>query len=141
MCCKWVVLVWIVQSSVGAPQTSGLQQKIREIGGQAEGTVAVACSLPGTPLNCDLNTDAKSPMQSVFKLPLALAVLHKVEQGSLSFDQHVRFRPDDRILPHTCSPLQDQYPNANVDVPLEELLRPAVSESDNVAADILLRAV
>jgi beta-lactamase class A len=141
MCCKWAVLLSIVQSSIVAPQTSFLRQKISDIAAQARGTVAVACSLPGIALDCDVNSDAKAPMQSVFKLPLALTVLHKVEQGSLSLDQHVRFRPDDRILPQTYSPLQEKHPSANVDVPLEELLRLAVSQSDNVAADILLRII
>jgi beta-lactamase class A len=80
-------------------------------------------------------------MQSVFKLPLALTVLHHVEEGTLSLDQPVRFLQEDRILPHVYSPLQDQYPDAGVDVPLRELLRLTVSLSDNVAADILLRLV
>ncbi|HVH70852.1 MAG TPA: serine hydrolase, partial [Candidatus Dormibacteraeota bacterium] len=80
-------------------------------------------------------------MQSVFKLPLALMVLHNVEQGSLSLDQAVHFAPDDRILPETNSPLQGRYPEANVDVSLMELLRLTVSLSDNVGADLLLRLV
>lgn len=80
-------------------------------------------------------------MQSVFKLPLALTVLHQVEQGRLALDQPVRFLPEDRILPHVYSPLQEKYPEAAVDVPLRELLRLTVSLSDNVAADILLRIV
>jgi beta-lactamase class A len=80
-------------------------------------------------------------MQSVFKLPLGVMVLHQVEQGTLTLDQLVRFLPQDRILPHVYSPLQDRYPNASVDVPLHELLRLTVSLSDNVAADILLRLV
>jgi beta-lactamase class A len=80
-------------------------------------------------------------MQSVFKLPLALTVLHLVEQGTFSLDQPVRFLPEDRILPHVYSPLQDQYPDGGVDVPLRELLRLDASLSDNVAADILLRIV
>lgn len=80
-------------------------------------------------------------MQSVFKLPLAVTVLHQIEQGSLSLDQAVPFRPDDRILPHVYSPLQNKYPEASVDVPILELLRLTVSLSDNVAADILLRSV
>ncbi len=46
-------------------------------------------------------------MQSVFKLPLALTVLHRVEKGTLSLNQPVRFLPGDRILPHVYSPLQD----------------------------------
>ncbi len=78
-------------------------------------------------------------MQSVFKLPLAVTVLHQIEQGTFSLDQPVRFLPQDRILPHVYSSLQDKYPDGGVDVPMRELLRLAVSLSDNVAADILLR--
>jgi beta-lactamase class A len=120
-----------------------LQQQIEAIAAQAQGTVAVACALPNSAsrpaLDCDLHPHAHPPMQSVFKLPLALTVLHQVEQGRFTLDQPIRFLPDDRFLPHAYSPLQDQYPAANVDVPLRELLRLSVSLSDNAAADILLR--
>jgi beta-lactamase class A len=116
-----------------------LRRQIADIAVEAHGKVSVACSLPGFSLNCDLNPHAHPPMQSVFKLPLALAVLHQVELGKLSLEQPVRFLPADRFLPHAYSPLQDKYPEANVDVPLQELLRLAVSLSDNAAADILLR--
>ena len=116
-----------------------LRQQIRAIADDAHGKVSVACSLPGSALNCDFNPRAHPPMQSVFKLPLVLTVLHQVEQGKFSLDQPVRFRPEDRILPHVYSPLQDKYPDGGVDVPLHELLRLTVSLSDNVGADILLR--
>lgn len=122
-------------------QPSDLARQIARIAATAKGKVAVACSLPGTDLNCDLNPTAKPPMQSVFKLPLALAALHLVEQKKLSLDEPIRFRPDDRILPHVYSPLQDKYPEANVDIPLRELLQMSVSLSDNVAADIVLRLI
>jgi len=128
-------------SAVSALAQEPLRQQIRAIAGEAHGKVSVACSMPGSALNCDLNPSAHPPMQSVFKLPLALMVLHQVEQGTFSLDQPVRFLPQDRILPHVYSPLQNQYPDAGVDVPLRELLRLSVSLSDNVAADILLRLV
>jgi beta-lactamase class A len=118
-----------------------LQQQIRAIAADARGKVSVACSLPGTTLSCDLDPHAYPPMQSVFKFPLALAVLDQVEKGAFSLDQPVRFYPDDRILPSVYSPLQDKYPEANVDISLRELLRLTVSLSDNVAADILLRLI
>jgi beta-lactamase class A len=116
-----------------------LQQKIRGIAAEGHGKVSVACALPGTPLNCDLNPTAHPPMQSVFKLPLGLTILHQVEQGKYSLDQPIRFLPEDLILPKPYSPLQDKYPNADVDVPLRTLLQMAVSLSDNTAADVLLR--
>jgi beta-lactamase class A len=131
----------IAISAVSAFAQEPLSQQIRAIAREAHGKVSVACSLPGSALNCDLNPNAEPPMQSVFKLPLAITVLHQVEQGTLSLDQPVRFLPQDRILPHVYSPLQDQYPDAGVDVPLHELVRLAVSLSDNVAADTLLRLI
>lgn len=116
-----------------------LQQQIRSIAADAHGKVSVACSLPGTALNCDLDPTAHPPMQSVFKLPLGLTIMHQVEQGKFSLDQPIRFRPEDLILPKPYSPLQDKYPDAGVDVPLRTLLQMTVSLSDNTAADILLR--
>jgi beta-lactamase class A len=127
--------------ALSAHAQEALRQQIRAIAIEAHGKVSVACSLPGSALNCDLDQNARPPMQSVFKLPLALFVLHQVEQGRLSLDQPVRFLAEDRILPHVYSPLQKQYPDAAVDVSLRELLRLTVSLSDNVAADILLRLV
>src|SRR5271156_398316 len=128
-------------SAVSTFAQQPLQQQIRAIAADAHGKVSVACSLPGSALNCDLNPRAHPPMQSVFKLPLTLTVLHQIEQGKFSLGQPVRFLPEDRILPHVYSPLQKQYPDAAVDVSLRELLRLTVSLSDNVAADILLRLV
>src|SRR5215475_14600671 len=84
----------------------GLRQEIARIAADAQGKVSVACSLPGTSLNCDLNPHSHPPMQSVFKLPLGLVVLRQVEQGKFTIDQLVRYRPEDRILPRTYSPLQ-----------------------------------
>lgn len=116
-----------------------LRKQIAAIAAEAQGKVSVACSLAGAALNCDLNPRARPPMQSVFKAPLALTALHVVERGGFPLDDPIRFRASDRILPHAYSPLQDQYPAGEVDVPLRRLLELAVSLSDNVAADIVLR--
>ena len=118
---------------------SPLQMQIATIAAESQGTVSVACSLPGSKLNCNLLASARPPMQSVFKFPMAMAMLHRIEQGEFQLDQPIRFLPSDRILPRTYSPLQDKFPEANVDVPLRELLRLAVSLSDNAAADTVLR--
>jgi beta-lactamase class A len=120
-------------------QTS-LHQQIATLAARAKGRVSVACSLPGVALDCGFHADAHVPMQSVFKFPLAIAVLQQVESGKLSLDQPVRFLPSDRYR-GTHSPLQDAHPDANIDVPLRELLHLSVSFSDNVATDILLRLI
>jgi beta-lactamase class A len=141
MTARSMALAVLLAGLGSAPAQPSLAVKIRQIAADAHGTVSVACSLPGSSLNCDLNPHGHPPMQSVFKLPLAIAVLHAIEQGRLALDQSDRFRPEDRILPHAYSPLQDKYPEADADVSVRELLRLSVGLSDNVAADILLRLV
>jgi len=133
------VSICLCLAAASGRATGSLPQELRAIAADARGTVSVSCALPHAALNCDLRATSRPPMQSVFKLPLGVAILHEVEIGRLSLDQPVRFRPEDRILPTVYSPLQDQYPAADVDVPLETLLRLTVALSDNVAADILLR--
>jgi beta-lactamase class A len=134
-----LVLLFIAQQGTPLAAQEALQKQIGDIARDAQGKVSVACSLPGTALNCDVEALSHPPMQSVFKLPLAVAVLHQVEEGKFSLDQPVRFRKEDLILPKPYSPLQDEYPNAGVDVPLNRLLQLTVGLSDNTAADILLR--
>lgn len=135
----WLFSCLGVFSSFACAQTL-LQQRIADLSREAQGTVSVACSLPGTTLNCDMNPRGREPMLSTFKLPLGVFVLHEVEEGKLSLNQQVRFLSSD-IYKGTYSPLQDEYPHANVDVPLSKLLELSVGSSDNTATDILLRIV
>jgi beta-lactamase class A len=116
-----------------------LHQQIAEIANDAKGTVYVACSLPGTQLDCDLNAHGHPPMQSTFKFPLAMAVLHQIELGKLQLDQPIRFLKSDRSA--TYSPLQEEFPEADVDVPLRKLIQLSVETSDNSATDIELRLI
>jgi beta-lactamase class A len=129
-----------------------LQSRIAAIANGARGTVGVSCMLPGTELNCDLNPHNHAPMQSMYKLPLALTALHLAEMGKLlpderpgesmdtTLDRTVRFLPTD-IIPGSYSPLTDRYPKADMDVTLREVIRLAVGVSDNGAEEILIRLV
>jgi beta-lactamase class A len=78
-------------------------------------------------------------MQSTFKFPLAMAILHQVELGKFQLDQPIRFLKSDRSA--TYSPLQDEFPEADVDVPLRKLIKLSVETSDNSATDIELRLI
>lgn len=139
-----VILLLLLMSALAgdSQQAFSLPQQLRQIAADAHGQVAMACALPNASpaiVECNLNPAAHPPMQSVFKLPLALTIFHQIEQGQLTLDQQVHFRPDDCILPVTHSPLQDEYPQADVDVPVRKLLQLTVVSSDNAAADLLLR--
>jgi beta-lactamase class A len=125
--------------ALALPAHAQLSGDIARIAAQAHGRVGVACSLPGRELDCNFHAAEAFPMQSVYKLPIAMAALHAVEQGRLSLTQDIRFLPSDLVAPDQYSPLRDAHPHGNADVPVEDLLRLAVSQSDGVASDILLR--
>ena len=142
----WSLIIALTSSACAQ---SDLQRRITIIAEEAQGSVSVACSLPGTTLNCDLRPRNHAPMQSVFKYPLALTVLHLAETGKLFpasegepierlLDRKVRFLAADRI-PNTFSPLQDRYPEGNIDVSLRELITLTAGQSDNVGSEVLLR--
>jgi beta-lactamase class A len=121
--------------------TAQLNRDIKRIAVQAHALVGVSCSLPGVALDCNLNANEKLPMQSVYKFPIGITILHAVEQGRLALSQPVEFLPSDAVRPGQHSPLRDMHPQGGVTVPLQELLHLAVSESDGTASDILLRVL
>lgn len=79
------------------------------------------------------------PMQSVFKFPIALAVLSEVEKGRLALNQQIEVTTED-LLPDTWSPIRDQYPNGTT-LTLGKIIEYTVSQSDNNGCDILLRLI
>jgi beta-lactamase class A len=76
-------------------------------------------------------------MQSVYKLPIAMAVMRKVEAGRAKLDQSVRVEKSDFVRRGMHSPIRDRNPNG-AELSVGELLRFSVSESDGTASDVLL---
>ena len=87
-----------------------------------------------------INGNGHFPMQSVFKFHIALAVLHKVDKGELRLEQELLITKAD-LLEDTWSPIRKKHPKGNVKLPLSEVLRYTVAESDNNGCDILLRLI
>lgn len=114
-----------------------LESQITQIANDAQGKVGAAAMLIETGESVSLNGDDPFPMQSVYKMPIAMAVLHLVDQKKLTLNQRVSFTKADYISERQHSPIRDKFPNGS-SVSLSELLRYAVSESDGSASDILM---
>lgn len=84
------------------------------------------------------NGDKAFPMQSVFKAPLGAAVLSQVDLGKLSLDEVVTLEEKDISPAH--SKIADAWP-ARTDYTVRELLTWAVGDSDNTAADVLMKRI
>ncbi|HEY8152467.1 MAG TPA: class A beta-lactamase [Vicinamibacteria bacterium] len=120
---------------------AGLAPELERIEKESGGTLGAAARLVETGETVAWNGDAHFPMQSVCKAPIGMAVLHEVDAGRLSLDAAVRVEPVDLVPSGMHSPLRDAHPQGGVDVPLRELLRLSVEESDGTASDVLLRVL
>jgi beta-lactamase class A len=121
-------------------QQDFLREKISGIIQRANGLIGVAIAGLENTDTLTFNNDNHYPMQSVFKFPLALAVLRNVDKGVLSLDQQIHIDKKD-LHPNTWSPLREKYPNGDVDITLSELLTFTVSESDNNGCDLLFQLI
>jgi len=119
--------------------TDTLQPQLTQIASLAKGRVGVhAVVLETQEALASLNARDHFPMQSVYKFPIAMAVLKQVDDRKLKLDQKVRIMKTDYVGPAAHSPIRDKYPNG-AELTVDELLRYAVSESDGTASDVLMK--
>lgn len=117
-----------------------LRIKIENISSNFKGKVGVAVIGLAKDDTLSFNGNERFPMQSVYKFPLAIAILNQVDKGKFTLDQKIHLNKED-LLPNTWSPLKEKYPDGNVDITLDELLAVTISLSDNNGCDILFRLI
>ena len=128
---------FILCAAAAALSLVGLRGEFEKIAPDAKGRVGVAVRLLESGESADLGGDERYPMHSVYKLPIAMAVLRRVDKGELKLDQVVKVERSDFVREGMYSPVRDKNPNG-AELTVAELLRYAVSESDGTASDVLL---
>lgn len=86
-----------------------------------------------------LNEDMHFPMQSVFKFPIALAVLSEIDKQKFTPDQKIYISKAD-LNQNTWSPIRKKYPNG-VTLSISDIIKYSVAESDNIGCDVLLKLI
>jgi len=77
------------------------------------------------------------PMASVFKFPVAIVVLQRVDAGELKLDDPITIQPSQFSRGH--SPLRDSANGKPVTATVRRLIELMVVESDNTAVDYFIR--
>ncbi len=115
-----------------------LEKQLEEIASAAKGKVGVAAVVLETGETVSLNPHDHFPMQSVYKLPIGMAVMKQVDAGKIKLAQKVRVTKSDFVRAGQHSPIRDQNPNG-AEISVGDLLRYAISESDGTASDVLMK--
>ncbi|KIA90664.1 class A beta-lactamase, subclass A2 [Kaistella jeonii] len=137
---KKTISLFLFISIFSFAQKQNLKKEIFDITKNKNATVAVSINSFENQFNLNINGDKKLPMLSVFKFHIALAVLNKVDEGKLSLNQNI-FIKKSELLEKTWSPIREKYPEGNIEMPLSELIKYTVAQSDNNGCDILLRLI
>lgn len=115
-----------------------LEQRLKTICDGAQGTVSLSIVHIESGKTIAINGKSQLPLYSVFKLPLAIAVLKDVEEGRLKLDQEVRVTPAD-IMPGT--PGNTALWQKPGDFTIAQLIDVSIARSDNTSSEKLLQLV
>lgn len=115
-----------------------LERRLKLISDGANGTVGLSVVHIETGKQISINGKSRLPLYSVFKLPLAIAVLKDVEENRLGLDQQIHVTPADTVPGAPENTALWQKP---VDYTVAQLIDVSISRSDNTSTDKLLELV
>lgn len=156
--CLWAVLVgaasvWgckpvrpapassVEASSVEAssPALGPLQIRLGELAAQAGGQVGIVVLHVESGRSVSVGGERWLPLQSVYKLPLAVAVAKEVQAGRISWDQPLTVTEADRVPGALTN--QDQWKELPRVARVRELLEYSLVKSDNIASEKLVTLI
>ncbi len=133
-----VFMLLVSPSAAQKPDLSPLEATFKRIVSKARGRVGVGLIHLESGAALDIRGHERFPMASVVKLPIAIEVLAQVAERKLTLNRNVWLNAVD-IRP--CCALERRHPNGGISRTVGELLELAMIESDNTAADALLKLV
>lgn len=137
------IFTWAMVACLGgflpaASAQQSLRQQIATIAGNISGKVGVYARVLETKDTVSFNRDERFPMQSVYKFPVAIAILQQVDAHKMRLDQPVKVLQSD-LTTSGHSPIREKYPEGNVTLTIKELLEYNICESDGSACDIFFK--
>ncbi|HEX6177163.1 MAG TPA: serine hydrolase, partial [Thermoanaerobaculia bacterium] len=114
-----------------------LQERIDRITTDIDSTVGVAALHVESGRRIGIRANERFPMGSVNKFPIAVAFLRDVDARRLSLSDEITIQPSEFAPNH--SPIRVRAKGQPVTLTLREVLEATVRNSDNTAADALLR--
>jgi beta-lactamase class A len=124
-----------ISSAVNDTWITGLEKQIRQLDQNMAGDLGVYIKISGDSLSLGYNADSYWYLSSTIKVPLAIAVLQKVENGEISLGDEIILQESDFV--DGAGDLLRQKPGTSYTV--AELIEKMVKDSDSSATDMLMR--
>jgi beta-lactamase class A len=125
-----------VAATLAAPAAEArLRESLRELSRAVGGTVGIAAVHVESGRAVEAGGQRPLALYSVFKLPVAVAILKLVEEGRLGLDQKVRITPAEAVPGSAENAALWKVPTERT---LRELIDLSIARSDNTSSDKLL---
>ncbi len=134
--CVLVCLPLVIQSCGASASLSGLQSELERFVEGKDARIGVAVIIDGRD-TVSVNGTRDFPMMSVFKFPVALAVVDHCAKSGIALTDTLDI-PAAMIRENTWSPLRERYGVADMRLSIDELLDYSLRFSDNNACDLLI---
>jgi len=131
----WLLCMAPASAAQSLPQLEREIARLSSIGG---GMVGVAALHLESGRSVVFNPDARFPMASSYKVPIAVQLLTRVDRGEARLDSMIEVRPED-IHPGSGT-LSQLFQVPGVALSLRNLLELMLLISDNSATDMVMRA-
>ena len=135
-----LILISFLSFQAFAQTTNDLRQQLNQIIASKNTTVGISIKSIEDKDTLSINGNMKAPLMSVFKFHIALTVLNQIDEGKLSLEQKIFIKKKD-LHENTWSPMREDFPEGNIYLTLDKLLRYTVSHSDNNGCDLLIDLV
>lgn len=129
------VSLWLWATPQRDEPFEALQQRLGELDEASPGQLGVYLLRPADGSELHYNADRPWYLASATKAAIAIAVLQDVDDGKLQIDQQVALEESDRVDGSGGLVWEDSGARYSI----SELIREMLQESDNTAADMLIR--
>lgn len=117
--------------------TDVLTDSISRIAAECPGEVGVAVIVNNTD-TVAINNESIYPMMSVFKVHQALAICNDFDRRGITLDTVMELNRNE-LDPKTWSPMLKEHTETVISLPVRELLRYTLTQSDNNASNYMFR--
>ncbi len=129
------ILIFLLTNNIYSQNS--LYIKFKNIADTLSGNIGVSALHIESGESISFNGDKRFPMQSVYKFPVAMVMLHEIDNGNFSLFDSILINKNEYITEAGHSPIRDKHPNG-VTLTLKDILEYNISQSDGTACDVLL---
>lgn len=119
------------------PALLEVAKQVERIAQSSSGVVGVTAVHLESGVRISVNGNVRFPMASVYKLPIVLQVLKRVDRGELDLSRRVCLSQKD--LRPGYSSLAESWRGKDICLPIKRLVEVVLRQSDNMASDYLFQ--